>query len=77
MGFGKENYRQGYQKLSGTLAHFEAELGIVKLYGTSPNYQIQKKLPFSFLSTIMPLEFTLANFCGLPLKTTTLRGQMH
>ena len=62
MGFGMENYQQGYQKLSGILANFEAELGIVKLYGTSRNYLIQKKLSFSFLSTFMPSFSEIGHF---------------
>lgn len=35
MGFGMENFRKDYQKLSGKLANFEAKLGIVQLYGGS------------------------------------------
>ena len=54
MGLGMENYWQAYQKLPGILANFEAELGIVKLYGTSRNYEIQNKWSIFFLSTFMP-----------------------
>ena len=43
-----ENYWQSYQKLSGISANFEPKLGIVKLYRTSLNYQIHKRLTFFF-----------------------------